>query len=268
MPHHYHKLSELRGPYEHIYLSPHLDDAALACGGTIARYAAEYQPVLVVNICTSAPDPAGPFSAFAEENHQRWGLNAAQAVTRRLAEDLMALEILGADSCQLDLFDAIYRMPKRYDSNSTLFGALATDDTLLVSLAAPLAELASRFPDAIIYAPLGVGGHVDHQASYLAATALRASGVALAFYEDFPYVAIPGALDERLNQLGGGELFLQSTIDIDTYLTRKISAIEAYTSQIGTLFGDVAGLAQRVTAYAERLRPDSGTYGERIWLRK
>jgi LmbE family N-acetylglucosaminyl deacetylase len=268
MPHHYDQLSELRGPYQHIYLSPHLDDAALSCGGTIARYAAGYQPVLVVNICTRAPAAAGPFSAFAEENHQRWGLDPAEAVTRRLAEDLMALEILGADSCQLDLFDAIYRMPERYNSNATLFGALVDDDTLLASLVGPLADLAARFPEAIIYAPLGVGNHVDHQATYVAALALRASGATLAFYEDFPYVAAPGALDERLSQVGGGEMFLQSTIDIDAYLTRKVSAIEAYASQVGSLFGNATALAERVTAYAEGLRPDHGTYGERIWLRR
>ncbi|RMD73788.1 MAG: PIG-L family deacetylase, partial [Chloroflexi bacterium] len=36
--------------YRHIVLSPHLDDAALSCGGFIARATALGEPVLVVNI--------------------------------------------------------------------------------------------------------------------------------------------------------------------------------------------------------------------------
>jgi len=58
-----------------------------------------------------------------------------------------------------------------------------------------------------------------------------------------------------------------STIDIDATLMRKIGAIEAYASQIVSLFGDAETMRRTVVEYAEALRPDVGTYGERLWLR-
>ncbi|MBX0327252.1 PIG-L family deacetylase [Oscillochloris sp. ZM17-4] len=268
MPHHYISPDDLAATYDHIYLSPHLDDAALSCGGSIARFVGAGQTVLVVNICAGSPPAAGPFSPFAQRMHRQWGLPPDEAVRRRTQEDVEALETLGADCLLLGLLDAIYRMPEAYVGDETLFGTVAPDDTLADSLRGQVAALAARYPAAIFYAPLGVGQHVDHQATYEVAVGLAQSGLSMAFYEDFPYVAVPGALDRRMAQIGGAEIFLPSVTGIDATLARKISAVEAYASQISTLFGDLATMAERVTAYAEGLRPEAGTYGERIWMRR
>ena len=61
--------------------------------------------------------------------------------------------------------------------------------------------------------------------------------------------------------------FVSSTIDIDATLTRKIGAISAYASQLSSLFDEPDALARIITDYAEHLRPELGTYGERVWLR-
>jgi LmbE family N-acetylglucosaminyl deacetylase len=255
-------LRQVHDVYDHIYLSPHLDDAVLSCGGAIARHSAAGARVLIVTICTASPPPEGPFSSFAEEIHRQWGLSAGQVVRARLHEDSLAMEHLGVDSLWVGMLDAIYRRPADYMSDATLFGALAPDDPLLPSLKAFTRALRDRVPRATLYAPLGVGNHVDHQITYAAARA--AAGTAIAFYEDFPYVTKPNALDQRLRALD--ESFVTSTLDIDATLSRKIGAIAAYTSQIGMLFGDVDAMRQQVRAYAEELRPDVGTYGERLWL--
>lgn len=268
MPKHFTSIDELPVAYEHIYLSPHLDDAALSCGGSIARFVGAGQAVLIVNICAGSPPPAGPFSPFAAQQHRQWGLPPDAAVQRRIHEDVEALETLGADCLLLDQLDAIYRMPAAYVDDETLFGAVAEGDPLAAALRERIATLIERFPAAIFYAPLGVGQHVDHQAAHEVAAGCAREGLSLAFYEDFPYVATPGALDARLSRLGGAEFFLPSITDIDATLARKISAIQAYVSQIGTLFGDLETMAARVTAYAEGLRPEAGTYGERIWMRR
>jgi hypothetical protein len=63
-----------------------------------------------------------------------------------------------------------------------------------------------------------------------------------------------------------GETFVSSTINIDAMLSRKIGSIAAYTSQISTLFGDLEHMDRAVREYAEELRPEIGTYGERLWL--
>jgi LmbE family N-acetylglucosaminyl deacetylase len=256
-------LSQIHDIYDHVYLSPHLDDAALSCGGAIARYSGANARVLVVTICTAVPAPERPFSSFAQKLHRRWGLSPAEAVSARLHEDSLAMERLGADSYWAGMLDAIYRRPDRYHSEETLLGTPAPDDPLLPALRTFIGQLRGRVGRATLYAPLGVGNHVDHQLIY--AAALDVGGAAVAFYEDFPYVAKPGALEQRLLALNSE--FVTSTIDIDATLGRKIGAIEAYASQISVLFDEAQTVRQHVSDYAEALRPDVGTYGERLWLR-
>ena len=266
MPHRFTAIDQLHVAYQQIYLSPHLDDVALSCGGAIARAVSQGQHILVVNVCSGEPDAQAGLSDFAQENHQRWGLNAHDAVAQRLHEDVEAFETLGVDGLQLDELDAIYRMPADYISNDTLFGNVAPNDPLQDRLFAQFNALWQRYPDAIFYAPLAVGNHVDHQICFAAARGLLREGASVTFYEDIPYVLHHRALETRLDDLGGASHFLPSTIDIDAFLARKISAIECYTSQMSSLFGDAAAMAQQIRAYAEGLRPDVGTHGERIWL--
>ncbi|MCX7790540.1 MAG: PIG-L family deacetylase [Chloroflexaceae bacterium] len=266
MPFHFTRLDQLSAPYRYIYLSPHLDDAALSCGGTIAQHTTAGTPVLVVNVCTGAPPAGAPLSHFASLMHHRWNLSAEEAMARRLREDAEALEILRADGLHLDLLDAIYRMPEAYTSDDTLFGPVAEGDRLAADVQARLEALIARFPDAVIYAPLGVGRHVDHLATFAAALGLSRNGASVAFYEDFPYVCGEQALTRRLAELGGPDRFLPLVTSIDATLTRKIGAIEAYTSQLDVLFGGAAAMARTVRDYAARVSPDAGAYGERIWM--
>lgn len=248
--------------YNHIYISPHLDDAALSCGGSIARHSAAGARALVVTLCTAAPDPDEAINRFAEGQHSRWGLAHTDAVSARLHEDDLAIERLGADSYWAGMRDAIYRRPDAYNSEESLFGPPDLADPLAEAVRALIADLRRRAPRAALYAPLGVGNHVDHQLVYAAARA--AAGSEIAFYEDFPYVAAPGALERRMRVIEGA--FVADVIVIDATLIRKLDAIEAYASQIGVLFGDVESMRRKVAAYAESLRPEGGAYAERLWL--
>jgi LmbE family N-acetylglucosaminyl deacetylase len=263
MPFQYTQLDQLPAGYDLIVLSPHLDDAALSCGGAIARHVALGGRALVVNVCSGSPPPDAAFSPFAQFQHSRWGLPAAQAVASRLAEDAAALEILGADALQLGLLDAIYRMPFAYVDDATLFGEVAPDDALLDAVHPILAALAARYPDAVLLAPLGVGNHVDHQAVYLAARAIPAPA-AVAFYEDLPYAAEPDAVTRRLETLDG--YWRSADTLIRATLPRKLAAIEAYVSQIGALFGSSAAMTERIGGYSRSVG-SGGEPGERLWMR-
>jgi LmbE family N-acetylglucosaminyl deacetylase len=255
-------LRQVHDVYDHVYLSPHLDDGALSCGGAIARHSAAGVRVLVVTICTAVPPLEGPFSSFAEDQHRRWKLSPTEGAQARLHEDSLAMEHLIADSMWAGMSDAIYRRPDAYDSEEAIFGEPAPDDPLLPALRTFIRALRDRVPRATLYAPLGVGNHVDHQITY--AAALAGAGKAIAFYEDFPYIATHGALERRMQALG--QTFVSSTINIDATLSRKIGAIAAYASQIDVLFGDIERMGRVVREYAEELRPEVGTYGERLWL--
>lgn len=254
-------LDHLNNAYMHVYLSPHLDDAPLSCGGAIAAQVATGERVLVVTICTAAPPSAGPFSALAEELHANWGLSADQAVAARLREERLAMERLGVDYYWAERFDAIYRYPEAYHTRELLFGSPAPDDPLHADLRAFFAKLIERMPGASYYAPLGIGSHVDH---LIAHGAIRDTlGSTARFYEDLPYAAAPGAGDQRLRQLTGA--VSAATIPIDATLGQKLKAIHAYASQLKELFGGPAEMEQVMTDYAASVPPPSGRYGERIW---
>jgi LmbE family N-acetylglucosaminyl deacetylase len=256
---------EAQGAYAHIVLSPHLDDAALSLGGTIACLAAAGEPVLVVNICSGSPPLGGPFSSFAALQHARWKLPADEAVALRRAEDAAALAALGADSLQLDLLDAIYRMPAAYIDDATLFGAVAPGDPLAELAHPSLEAIVAGSPGAQLYAPLAVGNHVDHQAVHLVASELAAAGARVLFYEDFPYAARQGSVARRLAAPDAPRGLAPVVTRIDGELKLKIVAVAAYESQLGTLFGDAGRMVETVTAYAAAVAGEPGAFAERLW---
>jgi LmbE family N-acetylglucosaminyl deacetylase len=256
------QLDEIGDVYEYVYLSPHLDDAVLSCGGAISARAAEGGRVLVVTLCTAVPTP-DRFGPLAVEFHGDWNLSAEDAVTARLHEDLLAMERVGADCLWVGMLDSIYRVPFGYDTRERLFGVPRPDDPLYADLGDFLPRLRERLPAATFYAPLGIGFHVDHQITFDVAS--RHAGELLAFYEDIYYALEPGELERRLASLS--DRFVSSIVDISSTLTRKIGAIDTYASQVPELFGGSEAMAKAMTAYGSRLRPDHGLYGERVWMR-
>lgn len=251
-------LRQIDDRYDHVYLSPHLDDAALSCGGAIANAAMAGARVLVVTICTGIPPAEGPFSDLARELHAQWSLSPEEAVTARLKEDALAMERLGADWYWVGMLDAIYRVPEAYHSRDTLFGTPRAGDPLLPAVRQLLDTLQERAPRAMFYVPLGVGSHVDHLITYVAGAS--GLGAPLSFFEDVPYVVGEGELDRRLRQIG--ERLSPSIMPIAATLERKLESIAAYASQMGALFGGEAAMRRTVAAYAMALREGGG---ERLW---
>lgn len=265
MPHHVTRQDQLTRWYDHIYISPHLDDAVLSCGGAIAHVVDAGQRVLIVNVCSGTPSFDEPFSAFAQQQHTYWNLDAMQAMAARLQEDQAALNCLDTDSYNLGLLDAIYRCPDAYTSDMTLFGDVSLADLLESTLVGIMRPLVQRFPEATLYAPLGVGEHVDHQVAYTVAAQLIREGVRALFYEDVPYACADGALPRRLQRLGGENAFVAQTVNIDATLDRKIDAIMCYTSQLNILFGGPTLVVQTVAACAQQASPDQRIFCERLW---
>jgi LmbE family N-acetylglucosaminyl deacetylase len=258
---HIEALHNLRHAYSHVYLSPHLDDAALSCGGAISAALERGERVLVVTLCTAAPPPEGPFNAVAREFHADWGLAAADVMAVRLGEERLAMERLGCDYHWAGLLDAIYRVPEAYHSRATLFAEPRADDPLHAELRELLGTLRRHLPHARFYAPLGVGSHVDHLVTY--AAALATPGLRLAFYEDFHYVLQPGALEQRLAAVA--EYLAPCVVTFgETALARRVEAIAAYGSQVGELFGGVEPMKRAITEHAAALAAP-GAYGERLW---
>lgn len=250
-------LAAARG-YEHIVIAPHPDDAALSCGGSIARWCGERARVLVVTVCAGSPGP-GRLSPFARYLHDAWALGEEPIAARR-AEDARALALLGCDGVQLDELDAPYRHAA-YGEGDAWRGPVAPADPLLPAARGILARLLVQQPQARLYVPLGAGNHVDHQV--IGAAAAELSGQAeLWWYEDLPYAAkYPTAVQVRLAALGGH--FQPCVVDIAPTMQRKLDAVAAYVSQQRELFGD-ADAGRMLRGYAAAVAEHSG-YAERYW---
>jgi len=271
MTRHFAQLTDIADRYDHIVISPHLDDAALSCGGCIARYTRQRQRVLVVNVCTGMLPRGMELSPFAQYIMGGWRLDYDRAIQMRQREDRAAMKILGADSCDLGFLDAIFRHPDAYNSLETMLGPLMPEDSLIAHLESAMDTLLERSPGSTLYVPLAFGMHVDHQVAYDVGRRLVANGQDVAFYEDLPYAAVTAQFDERFETLGGTRAFTPEIVAIDAVLRRKIGAIAAYRSQLQPLFGGrfvfraKAKMRRRIKDFAARYGSKAGRYGERLW---
>lgn len=247
--------------YDFIYLSPHLDDAALSCGGQIYQQTSAGQRVLIVSLTAGDPPPAA-LSSYAQSLHDRWEL-ISDAVAARRAEDRAACHILGADWLHWELPDCIYRFHPTtgvpfYVSDADIFGEVHPVEWALVTqLGAALRALPRHGQ---LVAPLTVGHHVDHLLTRQAAEQ-AVNPNQLCYYEDYPYAQQAGKLTRVIGDPPLGwqpEVIPLSAVA----LTVKIAAIAAFRSQFSTFFTDEDDLAAQVRGYASQVG------GERVWRRR
>lgn len=228
--------------------------------------------MLVVTI-TAAEPPEHLVSETAQSLHRRWaesvaaagerGTNPAAAiVAQRRAEDRAALALLRADYLHLPYLDCVYRCgpdsdQPLYPGPVDMFGPPNPDDAALI---AALVGAFLALPSAgRVYAPLGVGGHVDHLAVRRAAAQVFP---ALCFYEDYPYTARPGALDAVLAAVTHAERTAETVWLGKDDLATKVAAVAAYTSQLSTFFAGPEDMAAQLRADGRRVMADARADGE------
>jgi len=250
---------------QHIFLSPHLDDAALSCGGSIHTQCQRGQAVQVITVFAGSPTEASP-SDYAEELRRRWG-GATDPVAERRREDRLAMAHLGASFKHWELCDCVYRLDPAtnralYATEESIFGAVhPLERAWHIELAERLAEempvTAARF-----YAPLSVGHHVDHQIVHRAARRLFEQGFPVLFYEDFPYAGDQQAVEQALTQCGAGAWQMRVVHLCIADLDAKCRSIAAYRSQISTFWQDDDEMRQFVR---EQTQNAKGRLAERYW---
>ena len=208
------------------------------------------------------------------------GQNMSTINEVRREEERQALKLLGLQPVWLDFQDAPYRRSAMgehlYTSNEGLFGKLAHEERAMLSprIAAEIRRVLSE-ADAQgrvrVFAPLGVGNHVDHQLVFSAAR-LLGPRYGVLFYEDYPYAAKENALVARLKSLGVPSIPppqnpKSRTVPISEVIGVKIAAIARYKSQLGVLFGGSDAMPGAVRAYAQSVAGDQAGkhYAERFW---
>lgn len=248
----------------HIYLSPHLDDAVLSCGGTLFQQAQAGESVAVMTIFAGSPPPKQPLSPFAGELHERWqrgapGSDFPDPPAMRRQEDIQSLNTLSADIqvVHLPYLDCIYRRgpggDALYDSNPAIFGEVHPEEPMLDVLAA-----VGPPSDSIIYAPLGIGHHVDHQIVHRWVRGWQLPSGHVHYYEDYPYVAEVGSAQKRLAEVDGWTCQIREIRP--AALRAKIEAVAHHRSQIGSFWADAEAMAEALTSQIRKAG------GERYWV--
>ena len=243
-----------------IYLSPHLDDAVLSCGGRIWQQAAAGAPVRVLTVFAGVPRPDQAQSAFAKELHQRWSA-PWDAVATRLREDHEALMLLGSESIRWDYKDCIYRQELdgsyAYPDEDALWGPMAPSDAAMVrELRDRMAGLPASWGK-VLCVPLGAGRHIDHR---IVRGAAEGSGQHLLYYEDFPYARDAATVIQATT----AGMWKSEIVPLtEQALEMKVAAIASYRSQISSFWDGLEDLSNSVRSYAERL--GGGRPAERYW---
>ena len=177
----------------------------------------------------------------------------------------------------LDLPDAAYR---GYDGDDQLLGEVREDDEAPYDL---LRSEILRLEPQVVYFPLAVGGHVDHQQCRDVGAALLAEGRRwvmpapsfvgrTVFYEDFPYAwwndfQGQSSLDGLGLELPAGVGIEPEYSDISEVIDRKAAGMRIYASQMPRLFDTDQAMLDAVFGYGSRVALAGGVrgYAERYW---
>ena len=228
-----------------VVVSPHLDDAVLSCG-SLLLYAVQYTRVTVATLFTEGEPP--PYTLSARRYlHQVGARDAESLYARRRAEDRAALEPIGSSWVHGGVPDALYRrrpapgiraqcarlLPELVHTYPLyrvhiVSGHIAPADAGTLATARQLIGRLADETGALLLAPLGLGGNVDH---VLARTAAERSGRPAIYYSDFPY-------DQHGTDSAFARRYGLVARQWPQVTPAKADLIRAYGSQVHALFPD------------------------------
>ena len=231
-----------------LFLSPHLDDVAFSCGGTLLRLTGDprWRVVLCTIFTASVPEPQG----FALRCQTDKGIprEVDYMALRRTEDEAYAAFASVHDARRWGYREAPHR---GYESPADLFAGVRDDDAVGQPLEHDLAALDDDIQPDLVFAPQGLGNHADHLQTIRAALAVWPVE-RIAWYRDTPYaIREPGARPAGWLRLEE-DLFPCRVPLPSAVLERKIAGCALYASQIGFQFGGSAALREKLTAFHER----------------
>jgi LmbE family N-acetylglucosaminyl deacetylase len=253
----------------HLFLSPHYDDAVYSCGGLISRLTTSHENTRVYTVMGAKPPEILPNTPFIRELHARWQAGEDPVKVRR-QEDETAVYLLDAQVGYNNAIpDCVYRTAYGgrvlYPDVEAIFAAVDPDDPATVALELKLPTAHQLWQDiqfdeagsplfvpidpskVTIYAPLGVGNHVDHQIVRDWAFKLHQTypTLTLMLYEDFPYNRESKSIAPVLKTLPFK--LTQTAYPLDAaFIEARIKAMMAYRTQFNTFWTDEQALIDDV----------------------
>ena len=117
----------------------------------------------------------------------------------------------------------------------------------------------------IVYVPLGVGHHVDHQIVRdwgLCKLKQKSDHITIKFYAEYPYLNADNSIDEALDYFSISLTSNNVILDEDD-MKAKIEAIAYYESQISTFWKSIGAMEDDIKLSSTH--PQTGDYVERFW---
>lgn len=220
-----------------LIISPHLDDAVLSCGATIAALAAQGCHIVTATVFTQPGSNTPMINQYIIRQEQ----------------DEQALHLLGATCIHLGYTDAPFRN-SQWNSFSTLLFHHHTPPgqlQLVQQIAAAIQELIQSLQPEEVWFPLGTGGHIDHQLVWHSSHLLSHFTQQKVYYEECPYAMVPGWPAIRWHYTGATPLASASSPPlhyaaltdislafIDNYITNdedKAASLQAWNNEWCTL---------------------------------
>lgn len=186
---------------EIVAFSPHLDDVVFSMGGLLSYAASQKKPIRVYSIFTAASNI---------DNDNTLGMvrmggykTTPEYITARKAEDLEAFKAIGHVSVEnLDFIDAAWRTDS---SGKHIYTGIfrgqfnELDRPYIATLAETFKNLPIDQTNTAVFAPLGVGRHVDHILTREASALTFPKAI---YYGDFPYMDIAPLETEFITKKG------------------------------------------------------------------
>lgn len=234
-PHHRNSHCDIDIMMKHLFLSPHYDDAIYSCGGTIYDLVQQGHSVDILTIMAGIPKIPLPDTPVLADNHQRWQIGDNPVAERR-QEDQIASNIIGVHTQYTDILDCIYRTADGeacYPTEDSLWHQIHPNDPALKVLNALI------LPDCdVLYAPLGVGAHVDHLIVRDWAWQLAQKDiVTVQFYVEYPYLRDRQAVKRAYDAFPTTLNAIVSEFSEEA-MQHKVRAMVAYQSQIASFWDD------------------------------
>lgn len=219
------------------FISPHFDDAILSAGALMS-YLSKYTNIVVINIFTKAGPMPYTLSARAFLSQVGY-TNAKKLFVDREKEDAAVLQKVSNKIINLGYSDALWRK-----KSNTWLGKIVPevdhiyltyrfhiirgiiskkDHAMMEEIIKKLHEIITD-KDAVVFAPIGVGSHIDHVITHAIASKLKQQRI---YWSDFPYNEKQTVATEQFRSFSFGE-----------QLSEKKPLIQGYTSQYKAMFKD------------------------------
>lgn len=207
--------------HENVFISPHDDDVPFSIGSALLNgYFAHGIVITVFSVTNCTIDDS--------DNNIERVTELRKNENKSFYNSLNNIKIY-----YIDRLDAPLRLGV---TDERVFQSVSPESDKVEAECLSAAIMNTLCDEGVIFAPLGLGGHVDHVLVHNAVCSLAQLGYPVIFYEDLPYAARMGASELECRVKNAQRIIGRSlkAIDIQTPMgyQGKRHALAAYKSQI------------------------------------